>query len=128
MLGLGGRLEFPGCSRLQSERLHPSGDTGTTQAPALRLQRLPHPRRTIAPLMRVEHPTDGFIQAFHFGLPIIRSGPFAGVIPTPPHVQHPAHGLDRKGPFLRLDPRVLYLDSLAKYAAAFFRIATSSSR
>ncbi len=49
------------------------------------------------------------------------------IIPGRAYFQHPAHCHDRELHTMRCDEGVLYRTSLAKYAAAFFNMARSSS-
>ena len=49
-----------------------------------------------------------------------------GIEATPSDLQDPAHPPDREPIPLRMNEGVLYSDSLAKYAAAFFRMSRSS--
>src|SRR5262245_11814566 len=48
------------------------------------------------------------------------------IVPTAANLQNLAHPLDRKLFTLSSDKGVLHLSSLAKYAAAFFRMSRSS--
>ena len=48
------------------------------------------------------------------------------IVAAPMNRHHPAQGADRKLLFIRLDESVPHMDSLAKYAVAFFRMSRSS--
>src|SRR5512137_1193198 len=136
VFGLGRRLEAACRPRPEAHGPHPLSDAPATDPPALGLQVQRNPGRAITAPMVVKEPLNSRIKTPVLGGSVRLWRPLPGVIPAAAHLQYPTHRRHLKHHLMRLDEGVPYRDSLAKpglstvegYAAAFFKIATSSSR
>ena len=128
MLRVRGRLEAPRRSRPKPQGPHPFSHPPSADTPTLGLQIQRDAGRAVTPPVIIKESLNVSVQTPVFGCSgrLRRLPP--GVIATPTHPEHPTQSRHRKHPVMSLDEGVPYRDSLAKYAAAFFRIATSSSR
>src|SRR5690606_7699355 len=86
-----------------------------------------YPRTAVAALARVIEVANAVHQSRIFPRPRRQRHLQPGVKPATLDLQHPAHHRHAELGSVIPNERVPYPDSLAKYAAAFFRIARSSS-
>ena len=85
-----------------------------------------HPWTPVDPSARVVRRTDELEEPLVFNRPVREGSVNPGVEAARSDFQDVAHRANRESVTLRVDERVLYSDSLAKYAAAFFSMSRSS--
>jgi hypothetical protein len=93
---------------------------------AVAVEELPHLASTVrfaCLLMEDAHPRDEGLIGLLAGTD---GSVLPGIEPTPTDLQHSTHGRHAKLPVMGLHEAVLHRDSLAKYAAAFFKMSRSS--
>ena len=122
------RFETPRRSRPKPHGRHPLGHLPSANMPTLGLQIQRDAGLAVTAPVLIKEPLNVSVHTPVLGgSGRLRCLP-PGVIAAPTHPEHPTQDRHRKHPFVSLDEGVPYRDSLAKYAAAFFRIATASSR
>ena len=128
MLRLRGRFETSCRSRPKPHGPHPVSHPPSADTPTLGLQIQRDTGRAVTAPVLSKESLNVSVQTPVLGSSgrLWRLPP--GIIAAPTYPEHPTQGRHRKHPFMGLDEGVPYRDSLTKYAAAFFRIATSSSR